>query len=116
MDGKGRALDNVFVERFWRIVKYEEMYIRGYSNIYECRSGLNGFFKRYNTRRKHSSLLYNFPTDVYIGKVTLPAAACFITSAAVARPPTAVTSSQIRITFGYNTVYHGGSTTNTTIN
>jgi len=75
MDGKGRALDNVFVERLWRTVKYEDIYIRGYSTIYECRSGLNDFFKRYNTRREHSSLLYNYPVDVYIGKVTLPVAA-----------------------------------------
>lgn len=75
MDGRGRALDNVFVERLWRTVKYEDIFIRGYETVAECRTGLDEFFKRYNTRREHSSLLYNYPMDIYIEAVMLPVAA-----------------------------------------
>lgn len=74
MDGRGRALDNVFVERLWRTVKYENIFIRGYSTVSECRSGLKEYFEYYNTRREHSSLLYNNPMDIYIGRVMLLAA------------------------------------------
>jgi putative transposase len=75
MDGKGRALDNVFVERLWRTVKHDDIYIKGYETVRECRTGLEEFFVRYNTRREHSSLLYNYPMDIYIGKAVLPEAA-----------------------------------------
>mgnify|MGYP000471755845 CR=1 FL=1 len=75
MDGRGRALDNVFVERLWRTVKYEDIFIRGYTTVSQCRVGLAEFFERYNTRREHSSLLYNYPMDIYIGSVKLPIAA-----------------------------------------
>ena len=75
MDGKGRALDNVFVERLWRTVKYEDIYIRGYETVSECRKGLEEFFDRYNNRREHSSLLYNYPMQIYIGTVVLEKAA-----------------------------------------
>lgn len=75
MDGRGRALDNVFVERLWRTVKYEDVYIRGYQTVGECRTGLEDFFLRYNTRREHSSLDYHYPMDIYIGKVGLQKAA-----------------------------------------
>ena len=75
MDGKGRALDNVFVERLWRTVKYEDIYIRGYGSVTECRTGLTEFFDRYNNRREHSSLFYNYPMEVYIGTAVLAMAA-----------------------------------------
>ena len=75
MDGKGRALDNVFVERLWRTVKYEDVYIKEYSSVAECREGLGHFFVRYNTRREHQSLDYNYPSEVYFKKVELPDAA-----------------------------------------
>jgi putative transposase len=75
MDGKGRALDNVFVERLWRTVKYEDIYIRGYETVSECRQGLEEFFDRYNNRREHSSLLYNYPMEIYIGTIVLKKAA-----------------------------------------
>jgi putative transposase len=75
MDGKGRALDNVFVERLWRTVKYEDVYIRGYETVTECRSGLAEFFERYNTKREHSALLYNYPAEIYFGSVVLQEAA-----------------------------------------
>lgn len=75
MDGRGRALDNVFVERLWRTVKYEDIFIRGYASVTECRSGLTEFFHRYNTRREHSSLNYHYPYEIYIGDISLLEAA-----------------------------------------
>jgi len=66
MDGKGRALDNVFVERLWRTVKYEDVYLKEYGSVAECRAGLAAFFDRYNTRREHQALGYRCPMDVYL--------------------------------------------------
>jgi putative transposase len=68
MDGRGRALDNVFVERLWRTVKYENVYLKDYQSISECHSGLKDFFHRYNNQREHQSLDYQFPAQVYFGK------------------------------------------------
>lgn len=65
MDGKGRALDNVFVERLWRSVKYEEVYLRSYSMVQEVRSGLKEYFSFYNQERLHQSLDYRVPMAVY---------------------------------------------------
>jgi len=65
MDGRGRALDNVFVERLWRTVKYEHVFLNDYGTVAECQRGLKEFFMRYNTRREHQSLGYRFPEDVY---------------------------------------------------
>jgi len=73
MDGKGRALDNIFVERLWRTVKYEDVYLKGYENVKECKKGLEKYFDKYNNRRLHQSLEYNYPTDIYLGKVSLAA-------------------------------------------
>lgn len=75
MDGKGRALDNAFVERFWRTVKYDDIYIKGYATVSECRTGLSQFFERYNNRREHTSLDGHYPADVYFGKVAITKAA-----------------------------------------
>jgi len=75
MDGKGRALDNVFVERLWRTVKYEDIYLKNYSTVPECREGLGRFFLWYNTIREHQSLDYNYPEEVYYGIVRLAKAA-----------------------------------------
>jgi putative transposase len=75
MDGKGRALDNVFVERLWRTVKYENIFIRGYETVYECKNGLREYFDWYNTRREHSSLEYNYPAEIYFKEILLPSAA-----------------------------------------
>src|SRR5690606_18967708 len=55
MDGRGRALDNVMIERFWRTIKYDDIYIRGYETMDELRRGIAAFLKKYN-RRKHQSL------------------------------------------------------------
>lgn len=71
MDGKGRALDNVFVERLWRTVKQEEVYLKGYRNVLECREGLRIYFDRYNNLREHQSLDYNYPAEIYFGDIEL---------------------------------------------
>jgi putative transposase len=65
MDGRGRALDNVFVERLWRTVKYEEVYGKDYETPREAIQGLETFFVRYNERRQHQSLEYQTPAAVY---------------------------------------------------
>lgn len=75
MDGKGRALDNVFVERLWRTVKQEEVYLKGYRNVPECREGLSTYFDRYNNFREHQSLDYNYPAEIYFGNILLKEAA-----------------------------------------
>jgi len=65
MDGKGRWVDNVFVERLWRSVKYEDVYLRAYETPAELRSGLARYFAFYNTRRRHSALDRRTPDAVY---------------------------------------------------
>lgn len=65
MDGRGRALDNIFVERLWRSVKYEDIYLKGYANVIELISGLMAYFLFYNDERKHQSLGYRTPATVY---------------------------------------------------
>jgi len=75
MDGRGRALDNVFVERLWRTVKHEDVYLKDYQSIRECRQGLQHFFERYNYRREHQSLDYNYPAEVYFSQVDVAKAA-----------------------------------------
>ena len=65
MDGRGRALDNVFVERLWRTVKYEEVYLRDYGSGAEARSSLGAYFRFYNHERPHQALGYRTPAAVY---------------------------------------------------
>ena len=65
MDGRGRCLDNVFVERLWRSVKYEDVYLRGYEQVPELERGLGAYFRFYNTERLHQSLAYETPEAVY---------------------------------------------------
>ena len=67
MNGTGRALDNVFVERLWRTVKYNNVYIKGYETIPEAAKGLKEYFEYYNERRPHSSLRGKSPDMVYYG-------------------------------------------------
>ena len=71
MDSKGRAYDNIFVERFWRTLKQEDIYIKGYETVTECRQGLEAYLARYNDVRLYSSLGWNTPSDVYFKKVRL---------------------------------------------
>jgi len=65
MDGKGRWIDNVFIERLWRSVKYEEIYLRGYANGHEAQRSLLKYFVFYNTRRLHETHDYTTPDEVY---------------------------------------------------
>lgn len=65
MDGRGRALDNVFVERLWRTVKYEHLYLHAYTNGLDLFNGLSQFFPYYNTERKHQSLNYQTPEKLF---------------------------------------------------
>ena len=65
MDGKGRWIDNVFIERLWRSVKYEEVYLHAYANGTEARTALTRYFSFYNTRRSHQALGYRTPDEVY---------------------------------------------------
>ncbi len=65
MDGKGRYLDNIFVERLWRSVKYEEVYLKAYSNGSEARRGIDAYLELYNRERPHQSLDYRTPAQVF---------------------------------------------------
>ena len=65
MDGKGRYTDNIFVERLWRTVKYEEVYLKAYSNGREAKAGLDAYFRFYNTQRPHQALDYRTPAEVF---------------------------------------------------
>jgi len=67
MDGRGRALDNIFVERLWRTVKYEYVYLQEIQSVQEVRLGLQDFFHFYNHERFHQSLDYRTPAQVYLG-------------------------------------------------
>ena len=64
MDGKGRWIDNVFIERLWRSVKYEEVYLHAYESLTQARTGLKNYFQFYNAKRKHQTLNAK-PDDVY---------------------------------------------------
>ncbi len=75
MDSKGRWIDNVFIERLWRSVKYEEVYLRGYANGIEARQWLSKYFSFYNGRRLHENLDYATPDEVYFGRLAAPVAA-----------------------------------------
>ncbi len=65
MDGRGRAFDNIFIERLWRTVKYEEVYLKEYTDFMDAKSQLNNYFRFYNQRRLHSALNYQTPAEVY---------------------------------------------------
>ena len=67
MDGKGRCLDNVFVERLWRSLKYEEVYLHAYGNVSEARAGIGRYFAFYNNERPHQALGYQTPGAFYRG-------------------------------------------------
>jgi putative transposase len=68
MDGRGRALDNVFVERLWRTVKYEDVYLKSYETVLDLKGGLGAYFEFYNNERIHQSLNYRTPQEIYRGK------------------------------------------------
>ncbi|QHS63240.1 transposase [Chitinophaga agri] len=68
MDGKGRALDNVWIERLWRSVKYEHIYLNVHEDGLSLYQGLTGYFNFYNRARLHQSLDYSTPIEVYMAK------------------------------------------------
>lgn len=65
MDGRGRALDNIFIERLWRSVKYEDIYLKDYATVPELDAGLADYFRFYNDERLHQSLNYRTPAEVH---------------------------------------------------
>lgn len=71
MDGRGRAHDNIFVERLWRSVKYEEVYPKAYDTLDQAYQGLEGYFKFYNNQRPHQALNNRTPAEVYADRLTL---------------------------------------------
>ena len=75
MDGRGAWRDNVFVERLWRSVKYEEVYLRAYDSVGEARASLSRYFTFYNTKRPHSSLDAQTPETYYYNHLPQAAAA-----------------------------------------
>ena len=75
MDGKGRWRDNVFVERLWRSVKYEDIYLRAYETPGALQRGLDRYFRFYNTRRRHTALNRRTPDAVYFGETSMSTAA-----------------------------------------
>jgi putative transposase len=66
MDGRGRVFDNIFVERLWRSVKYEEVYLHDYRTVRDAKTGLSRYFRFYNYERLHESLGYRPPHEVYV--------------------------------------------------
>jgi putative transposase len=65
MDGKGRCMDNIFVERLWRSLKYEEVYLNAYENVAEAKAGIGAWLSFYNDERQHQSLGYRTPRQIY---------------------------------------------------
>ncbi len=70
MDGRGRVYDNIFVERLWRSLKYEEVYLKEYATVREARSNIEAYFRFYNVERLHQSLGYKTPYQLYAGTRT----------------------------------------------
>ncbi len=68
MDGRGRCMDNIFTERLWRTVKYENVFLQSYQNLHEAQAGLTEYFAFYNHQRPHQSLDYQTPAAVYFGQ------------------------------------------------
>ena len=66
MDGRGRCLDNIFIERLWRSLKYEEVYLHDYALVPEARAGIGAWFRFYNYERQHQSLGYRTPAGLYL--------------------------------------------------
>lgn len=68
MDGRGRAMDNIFTERLWRSLKYEEAYLKEYATVLEAKENIGAYFNFYNYERKHQSHNYRTPAEIYFGK------------------------------------------------
>ena len=68
MDGRGRCIDNIFVERLWRSLKYEEVYLHAYATVAEAKAGIGAWLRFYNDERQHQSLGYRTPRQIYEGR------------------------------------------------
>lgn len=88
MDGKGRWIDNVFIERFWRSIKYEEVYLHAYDDVRHARNGIGGYIEYYNGERRHSSLERITPNEAYNRSLTAqqPLPVTTISGALTSRP------------------------------
>jgi putative transposase len=75
MDGKGRCLDNVFVERLWRSLKYEEVYLHAYTKMFEARTGITRYMRFYDESRPHQALGYQTPAAFYDAELAIASAA-----------------------------------------
>lgn len=68
MDGRGRCMDNIFIERLWRSLKYEEVYLKDYRSVSEARAGIGNYFRFYNQERLHQSLEYRTPAALWLAR------------------------------------------------
>lgn len=68
MDGRGRCMDNIFIERLWRSLKYEEVYLKDYRSVSEARAGIGKYFRFYNQQRLHQSLEYRTPSALWLAR------------------------------------------------
>jgi putative transposase len=75
MDGKGRCMDNIFIERLWRSLKYEEVYLKAYDSVAEARQGISNWMRFYNMARRHQGLDDQTPDSVYFAGLDMPLAA-----------------------------------------
>ncbi len=75
MDGKGRCMDNVFIERLWRSLKYEEVYLKAYDSVAEAKAGIGAWMCFYNAQRRHQGLGNQTPDSVYFAGLSMPLAA-----------------------------------------
>jgi len=75
MDGKGRCMDNIFIERLWRSLKYEEVYLHAYDTVAEAQKGIGNWMRFYNMVRRHQGLDDQTPNSVYFGGLDMPLAA-----------------------------------------
>jgi len=71
MDGRGRVFDNIFTERLWRSLKYEEVYLKDYPSVPDAQEGIGQYFTLYNQERLHQSLNYQTPAEVYFQRAVL---------------------------------------------
>ena len=89
MPGRSRAFDNIFTERLWRSVKYEEVYLKDYAAVDEARQGLGGYWGFYNTDRPHQALGYRTPAEVHFAGWVTPSSASVLAPSARSRPRSA---------------------------
>ena len=91
MDGKGRCMDNIFVERLWRSLKYEEVYLNAYATVAEAKAGIGAWLDFYNTERQHQSLGYRTPRQIYQEGLWICGRSALPTGCAFAHIPTGTT-------------------------